>query len=236
MSALENYLAASRSVEKTSPRELVPTGLAVAVTSALHVDAAGLSVIHGLRVPIGASDLHATTAERLQITLGEGPCLSAVLAASAVVVSCQDLVDHWPVFGPLFLAQTHFRSVASFPLRIEGRAFGALDLYSTAEHGTTTLNPSDAEAIAQAVSQQLIGSATEVDTNGEIAPAWLAATSAQERMTAWKAIGLLAAAGHEFNNALAILRAAAYARETSLDELAAGLVAGELDLSEILAA
>ena len=58
--------------------ELLPVLLARACARVLGVAGAGISVFaDDYRVPLGASDNDASSAERLQFTLGEGPCLDA---------------------------------------------------------------------------------------------------------------------------------------------------------------
>src|SRR3954471_8525889 len=59
--------------------ELLPTRLTRACLAVLPAaDGAGLSLLdNDFRVPIGATDDVAALAERLQFTIGEGPCLDA---------------------------------------------------------------------------------------------------------------------------------------------------------------
>ena len=67
--------------------ELLPAGLArAAVRVPPGVAGAGISVLAdpGLRVPMGASDDDAATAERLQFTVGERPCPQAHSSARPV--------------------------------------------------------------------------------------------------------------------------------------------------------
>jgi hypothetical protein len=56
--------------------ELLPVRVARACAQMLQVDGAGLSLVDTAqqRMPLGASSEEAATAERLQFTVGAGPC------------------------------------------------------------------------------------------------------------------------------------------------------------------
>ena len=108
-----------------------------ACIQATAVDGGGMSLLasSGAREPVYGSDPTAETLERLQFTLGEGPCVDAAAGRSPVLVP--DLAAPWPGSGvaerwPAFLAEAlglGVRAVFAFPLRIGPRSLGALDLY-----------------------------------------------------------------------------------------------------------
>lgn len=80
--------------------ELLPVRLARAATQLFDaVAGTGISVLAplGLRVPIGASDPDAATAERLQITFGEGPCLQAATTGRPVIATPESYAQSWPL-------------------------------------------------------------------------------------------------------------------------------------------
>jgi hypothetical protein len=58
--------------------DLLPLVFVRAAVSVLPVAGAGLSMTDHLRIPLAASDYDVVAAERLQTTIGEGPCLAAV--------------------------------------------------------------------------------------------------------------------------------------------------------------
>jgi hypothetical protein len=65
-------------------------------------------------------------------------------------------------------------------------------------------------------------------------PAWLDAPAAGRRATVWQAMGMVNAAfAVPSPDALALLRAHAYAAATSLDDLAAQVVSGQLPVREL---
>jgi hypothetical protein len=63
------------------------------------VAGAGIGVLAdpGMRVPLGASDEDAATAERLQFTVGEGPCLQAHSSARPVYTPAAVFAARWPL-------------------------------------------------------------------------------------------------------------------------------------------
>src|ERR687894_350951 len=92
--------------------ELLPARLARACAAALGVDGAGLSLHVGvLRTPIGASDAQTAHAERLQFTVGDGPCLRAQDNGTVIAFSLEDIARNWPeLWASLLNATTCSRS------------------------------------------------------------------------------------------------------------------------------
>lgn len=219
--------------------ELLPMVLAQACVRVLPVAGAGLSVTDQLRIPLGASDELAARAERLQTTLGEGPCLSATASEKALMFDSATMASRWPVYYEELVAQTPFRSVASFPLASRHRPrFGALDLYSTdptvqafssiVELGTAVVGP-----IAQVL---LETPALDSTINGPV-PAWMANDSVTGRLNVWVAVGMLIEHGHLSSaNALDVLRAYSFGHGTSLDDTADQLTSQRLHPSAVLGA
>jgi hypothetical protein len=112
--------------------ELLPTRLMRACAQVRPVDGAGISFLSGFRhrVPLGASDDDAVLAERLQFTVGEGPCLTAHAEDGAVMATADTMGKRWPIFYRELLARTPYRAILSLPVTTE--EFGgdaAVDLY-----------------------------------------------------------------------------------------------------------
>ena len=105
--------------------------ICVDTTRALAASGAGLSVIlasglHGMSV---ASDTAAARVEELQFTFGEGPCIDAFATGRPVLVS--DLADgDRPVAGvrPRGAAQG-VCAVFAFPLQVGAARLGVLDVF-----------------------------------------------------------------------------------------------------------
>lgn len=217
---------------------LLPTLLSQACVQVLPVEGAGISVTQDLRVPLGSSDSTAALAERLQTTLGEGPCLDAVQSPLPLAAGRDDIRERWPVFGTEFLAQTPYRSVASLPLipPRSARRLGALDLYrTTAEPMDRRLLFQLATSVASPIAAVLAGAPVGEDHAGITMPVWLNSDRVQARMEVWAAVGVvMAAASLDNADALALLRSYAFGHGTSLDDVATRLTAGALDVDEVV--
>ena len=215
--------------------ELLPERLARACAHVLPVDGASISMVFApdRRLPLGASGEFAATAERLQFTVGEGPCLEAQATSTPVVATEADLRERWPAYFAELTARTPVRSVVSLPLRGGLTGIGALDLFFTPPNDLRVLRLADALVVAQEVTASLAAPGGP-DERGEYGPAWLDAPDAARRSRVWQAIGFLNV-GMQLPSpdALAVLRAYAYARERLVDDVAAALLAGEVTLADL---
>jgi len=219
--------------------ELLPVRLARACVAVLPVAGAAISLFHDdFRVPLGASDDAASCAERLQFTTGQGPCLEAVRQAEAVLADHEQIVECWPEYAQELFSRTPYDAVISLPLGIMGAASGALDLFLTAPPGLRRITLADATCVQARISEAFQHSrattAAAENLSGMREPAWLHGPSARDRMHVWIAMGMvmtrfeLVAA-----DALALLRAYAYAASSTLDQLADELITGRRDLAEL---
>jgi hypothetical protein len=216
--------------------ELLPTVWSRACVAVLPVDAAGVSMTRDLRVPLGASDEMATIAERLQTSLGEGPCLAAVAQMEPLVVDEEAMAARWPMFSDELTRRTAFRSIVSLPLvsGVPGRRVGALDLYLTRSPAPPEV-VADATGVAEVITEMLLASPSTVERSGTVVPVWLSGESATRRLNVWLAVGMLIAhAGVSSSDALAMLRAYAYRAGDSLDDVAANLTERQLDPAAVL--
>lgn len=239
MDLAERYRTAVLDGYDTTDRDpgLLPRVLAEACVAILPVAGAGISVTQDLRVPLGSSDAVAATAERLQTTLGEGPCLDAVATPMPLTAGLGVMAVRWPAFHAELVSRTPYRSVAALPLIPgNGRRLGALDLYLT---GSEAMEPQLlfqlANSIATPMAQILSGAPIGQDADGITMPTWLNSDVVRERMQVWSAVGqLMASSALENADALALLRAYAYGHETTLDDVAARVVSQSLDVAELL--
>ncbi|GAA1426383.1 GAF domain-containing protein [Microlunatus lacustris] len=220
-------------------RDLLPEVLARACVAVLPVAGAGLGLTEKLRVPLGASDDAVGRAERLQTTLGEGPCLSAIEAGEPLSADEPAMAARWPRYHHELRRQTPFRAVASLPLRVAGQPpVGALDLYS--EDGAMDPGALAAEVqtgIADQISGLLLDAPlTSVDWTDSPVAAWLAGPAVADRMEVWKAVGMLMhTLGTTQRAGLALLRRYAVAQGSTLDAVAGRLTAQELEPADVVA-
>jgi hypothetical protein len=236
MNIAQRFRAVLADIPETPSREfeLLPARLAMGCARVLAVDGAGISLTDELRLPLGASDQQTAEAERLQATVGEGPCLSAHHSGMAVAAELDEIANTWPVFHDLLITHTAFRSVASVPLQTSTSRIGALDLYSTGAKKISAVPLDQAGELAQLVTLTLLIAPEAPTSNGDPGPSWLQAPAALDRMQVWKAIGLLnAEQGMEASAALSVLRSYAYANQTTLDHVAGELVNGGLEATDI---
>src|SRR3954447_22555019 len=210
---------------------LLPDRLARAAARLLEVDGVGLSLLVGKsgHSPLGASSPEAGLAERLQFTVGAGPCMMAEATGQPVFVVEDDLRRRWPAFADLLVAHTPFRGVVALPLRSPVAGNGAMDLFFRDPTDVPRLDVFDAVAVGDLVSSAL-GDATVLTTWSEAAgPDWLRSPAARSRAAVWHAVGRASLRlDVDAPHALALLRGYASADGRSLDSVAADLLDGRL--------
>jgi hypothetical protein len=216
---------------------LLPDRLSRAVTRVLPVDGAGVSVLVGPvgRSPLGASSAEAARAERLQFTVGSGPCLQAQATGQPVFVVEADIRRRWPAFADLLFTDTPFRGVVALPLRSSLTGAAALDLFFRDPADVPRLDVFDAFAVGELITSGL-GDAAIWSTWSEAAgPDWLRSPAGLRRAMVWQAVGKTSAAlDIDAPAALALLRGHAYAGGRSVDAVAADLVSGRLAPADVL--
>ena len=219
--------------------ELLPSLLAQAAARVLSVDGAGLSLMSGpgLRLPLGSSDDDAETAERLQFTIGEGPCFEAHQGGRPVIVTPGKLRERWPALAEQHLTRTPFRAGLSTPLRQGAERFGALDVYLRKPQAPQGHDIIAAQLIAEVVAGVLLetlDAGNDGDPSNPLgaAPvAWLDSPAIHRRRDVWVAVGMANLTLRlSSDDALATLRAHAYAGGQTLDEFAQEVVEGRFDL------
>lgn len=214
--------------------ELLPSRLAKACAQALPASGAGISLIdQDFRVPLGGSDEVAGYAERLQFTLGEGPCLEAYESTDPVSVSEQEILARWPLLYADLVANTPYRAIISLPLlRSEPGHGGAIDLYLSDPEQAAAVVPEDARVVSETVGALLsLSAATATQILG---PAWLDGDAARRRKKVWVAIGIISVqCDTGAPDALALLRGFAYQHGRSLDDLAQDIVEGAVTADQL---
>ncbi|WP_432574653.1 GAF domain-containing protein [Kineococcus sp. SYSU DK005] len=248
MSLLDDFTRRWTSTLSGGPA-LLPSTLARACASVLGVDGAGISVMSGsgIRLPLGASDDSAALAERLQFTIGEGPCLQAQQSCRPVHADAAAMSARWPALAQEYLERTPFRFVLSLPLLRSRDSIGALDLYRRAPGvpapamGASSVQAPGVDAerltasaapIATAITNILLGTAPQdVPEQVQVSSAsWLDTPSVISREQVWIAIGMINVALRlDADDALALLRAHAYASGQLLDELVDAVVNQRID-------
>jgi len=222
---------ARQSVVTIAGPELLPVRLAMAVARMLRVEGAGLSLAGStLRIPLGASSDAASVAERLQFTVGEGPCTTAQETQQPVFAVEEDLRRRWPVFSDLLLSTTPFRAVVALPLQPALAGAGALDLFFERPAAVAELDVFEAIAVGELVTSALGDAAVWSDWSPEEGPEWLHGPAPRRRAAVWEAMGKVGVDLEiDAAEALTLMRAHAYATGGSVDDVAADLLSGRLD-------
>ena len=216
--------------------ELLPVRLAKACAKVLPVAGAGISMFGSseLRIPVGASDNAAATAERLQFTAGEGPCLEAHALSRSVQATESLMAQRWPQFYTELLASTPFRAITAIPFLHELKGAGTVDLlfHSSADMAELDIAAADA-VIAQLEHLLRTGSAPEFSQLGT-GPAWLSSPSADSRNTVLIAMGFLNVALEVSTaDALALLRGRAYTDNRTVDDIARDVIDRRLTIDAV---
>jgi hypothetical protein len=216
--------------------ELLPERLARAAAAMLPVADASLSLLEGgdKRVPLGSSSPEAATAERLQFTVGDGPCMMAARLGEPVFASEDDLRRRWPQFTEQLLGKTPFRAIVAFPLLQALAGQGAMDLYFRRGERMSQLDVFEAMAVGELITAALSDAAVFSEWTAEVGPGWLHAPLARRRAHVWQAMGRLSLQlDVEGPDALDLMRAHALTTSRSVDEVAADVLADRLDVEAL---
>ena len=233
MTTADVFAAALGHLETSSAEPaLLPDRLTRACVAALpQVDGAGLSYTFTAdrRLPVGASDPVAATAERLQFALGEGPCLTAQRQHRLVRAALPELQGSWPVYAGQLVTGTPFRGVVAVPVGGPLGGVAGIDLYVRSPDAVTTLSADDVQTVADLVGAALADDLATADDRLAGTPSWLTGPSAEAREKVWIAVGYLAGQrACTTSDALALLRAHAFTHDLDLERAAELVLAGEL--------
>jgi hypothetical protein len=182
---------------------------------------------------VAASEEAAHVMELLQLQNDEGPCLDCFQGAAPVsVADLAEAAGRWPVFVGAVQRRTDLRSVHALPLRLRGRAIGALNLFG----GVAGPLPESDLALGQALADvATIGILQErAIHHGEVVNEQLQA-ALNSRVIIEQAKGALAQyGGLAADVAFGRLRHYARNHNIRLSDLARRIVAKEFDLGEVL--
>jgi hypothetical protein len=184
-----------------------------------------------LREPACVSDPRARVLEELQVTLGEGPCVTALRAAAPVLVgdlASGDSQARWPAFAPAAVA-AGAKAMFAFGLHVGAISVGVLTCYQQRPGPLGQQPVADALVLADITVQLLLDPHT-ARSLGE-ASGTDRATGARwiGRAEVHQATGMISVQlGVGLEEAFAQLRARAYAEDRPLTELAADVVAHRL--------
>jgi ANTAR domain len=203
--------------------------LCTAAGRALGASGVGLTVMarNGVRGVTAATDPTTERLEELQLTLGEGPCMDAFERQHPILVAelADGAMTRWPIYAPA-VYEAGVRAVFAFPLQIGAARMGIMDVFRR-ESGTLST-----EDLGLALTFAEVTVATLLDGQGQ-APADDGGDGLGEvlgsRTELFQAQGMvMVQLGTNLQEAMARMRAYAYANNRRLSEVAADIVARRL--------
>nr|WP_303711853.1 GAF and ANTAR domain-containing protein [Kutzneria buriramensis]WKX10889.1 GAF and ANTAR domain-containing protein [Kutzneria buriramensis] len=214
-------------VRDAEPRD-IPKRLCGVVVELLPVVGASVALHNdGMPVRLSASSEHASYLAEIQATLGDGPCLYAARTGTPVLAS--DLTsgedaDRWPFFAQQATA-AGVRAVYSLPLGNDSVCVGTLDLYRDTPGELTPRELRTALLVAGVMTVALMALPRGEENGSRGAEPWLSGLAA-EHDEVYQAVGMIMAQlGVGAEEALARLRAHAFARNRMAVDVAHDVVA-----------
>jgi ANTAR domain len=203
--------------------------LCTAAAQALDACGVGLTVMtgDGVRALGAATDPVTERLEELQLTLGEGPCIDAFTLRRPILVA--DLGDgassRWPTYIPGVYA-LGVRAVFAFPLQVGAARLGMIDVFRAASGLLSADQLTLALVFAEVAIAALLDGQEHASTHDR--GDWLGDVLGP-RTQLFQAQGMvMVQLGGSLADALARIRAHAYAENRSLGEVAADVVARRL--------
>jgi hypothetical protein len=177
----------------------------------------------GARVPLSATDQVAATLEDLQDVIGQGPCHDAYQERKATTMTVRDQPDlEWPEFSRAAWHRVGSVRIHAYPMRPGADTFGVLSIYFTTPREPAEPHES-AQFLADAVGAALLRD--PVPREGNLGEGMLST-----RAELHQATGMVIAQLHiPPEDALAILRAHAYAHDNTLADIAHQVISRQLD-------
>ncbi len=216
--------ALTRSISRDANRLPLATRLCHAVTDVLGGSGASITLGYAEpdRMTLCASDATAARLDGLQEILGEGPGWDAFTSRRVVTAHLGDRTP-WVQFAATARAELGTLWICAVPMQPDDHTLGIVQVYDGSARDVRG-DPVTAQFIADAVGAALVGrTALLTDDAGP----WL------ERQRVHQAVGMVVAQlSIAPVDAMAVLRAHAYAHETNVEAIAALVLDGALDLTD----
>jgi len=217
------------------PTLSVADRLCHACVDLLDVDGAAVSLMleGSSQGTFGSSDGLSRQLDEFQFTFGEGPCMDAVRAGPVFAANIADVAEtRWPAFVGSAL-DLGIGALFALPISLANSHVGALDLYRHAPgplFGNSLLGGLMAAELAALPLLDMISAEAELATSGQGEPAWNQLASLA-RVEVYQATGMvMAQLGVGPVEALARLRAHAFAQGLTASQVAWSIVERELSL------
>jgi GAF domain-containing protein/ANTAR domain-containing protein len=192
----------------------------------LSASGTGISVLteDGVRGVCAASDPDSARIEELQFVFGEGPCIDAFDSRRPVLIT--DLTDgamsRWPLYAPA-AHDSGVRAVFAFPLQVGAARLGVLDVFRERAGALSRDQFSDALAFADITVAALLDQQEATGNADDLLDA------VDHRAELFQAQGMvMVQIGGTINEAMARMRAFAFAEGRALGDVARDVVARRL--------
>ena len=223
----------------------VAHGICQACVRGLDVDGASMSLLttSEARETLWASDPTADLLEELQFSLNEGACIQAATDGAPVLVpDLHDSADtsRWPTFAAAVLEHTRARALFALPLQWGASNLGVLDLYRGRVGGLGRDQWADAVNVAELGSMLMLGIHTAPDQHpaddrgAGSATSWLDPFQGNHYQVHQATGMVLAQLGVGATEALARMRAYAYAHNRLLTEVARDVINRQLRFTDTI--
>ena len=144
--------------------------LARGVIGVIDIDGAGVLLLDDesrLRF-VSATDERILVIQKLQLELGEGPCIMAFETGEAVMITDLASDKRFEQFSARALEEG-LGAVYTFPLRLDGRSLGALDLYSRTTHALSEDDVIGAQIIAEVAAAYIFNAQARANASASAA-------------------------------------------------------------------
>jgi hypothetical protein len=217
----------AREIASSALVQPLPLRLCLACVRLLGADggAVTLAYTHSERVTLCATDDIAARLEDLQEVLGQGPGPDAYESGQAVAAELAGpaAMSSWPMFAAAARAAAGDAALHALPIRPEGPVLGVLTLYQGTARPLSCSLP-EALFLADALGAALL---QDLESQAEVGLGPWASRSRVHQATGM----VIAQLGVGADDALALLRAHAYAHDTSVDTIASQVVRRQLDFT-----
>jgi hypothetical protein len=171
------------------------------------------------------SDPAIQTVEDAQYVLGEGPCVDAFNARTPVLVADLAADARWPEFRRGALA-AGMQAAFGFPLVVGPSCIGALDLFNDHPGALTSEQRADALAVAHVAGRTVLSWQASAEPG---LLAWQLEHVPDHRAAVHQASGMVSVQAElPVGDAMALLRAYAFAEDRPITEVASDVVNGRL--------
>jgi GAF domain len=204
------------------------TSLCGAGVDVLGLSGVGIMLLSGTRLDcVAVSDVRTGDVEALELMVGDGPCLDAFRTRAACFDA--DLADqrpvNWTAFRQAALA-VGVHAAFGFPLVVADDCIGVLNCHRDVAGALSDAQVADAQVVAEMSGRTIVSWQADAPP-GQLA--WQLEGSGNYRVAVHQAAGRVSVqAGVSVDDAMAVLRAHAFANDRTLADVSSEVLSGGL--------